>query len=273
MLKLIKYEFRKSMGAFWALLGVAAAVEAYFLISLRAGKDDHVAVSMLLLFLCASALTLYSLIRGVTAYSGELGRRSSYLLFMTPNSCLKIVASKFLFTFVNGLFFAALIVGAMALDMRLFEQTYGEWTGYWSMMQTMLAVQGVPFQQMLTNLGFSVLYLFVEFLAEVGLAYVAVTLSYTLFRDKKWRWLPSIALFLLLSWGVSALCGLFPSPADNLTILFQAQLTGETIPESVARSAARDLIPAMAPTALISLGAILVSLFGCAALLKKKVSL
>ena len=55
MLKLIKYEFRKSMGAFWALLGVAAAVEAYFLISLRAGKDDHVAVSMLLLFLCAFA--------------------------------------------------------------------------------------------------------------------------------------------------------------------------------------------------------------------------
>lgn len=100
-----------------------------------------------------------------------------------------------------------------------------------------------------------------------------MTLSRTLFRDRKWRWLPSIALFLLLSWGVSALCGLFPSPADNLTILFQAQLTGDPVPESAARSAARDLIPAIAPTALISLGAILVSLFGCAALLKKKVSL
>ena len=67
MLKLIKYEFRKSMGAFWALLGTAAAVEAYFLISLHAGKDNHVAASLLLLFLCASALTLYSLIRGVAA--------------------------------------------------------------------------------------------------------------------------------------------------------------------------------------------------------------
>lgn len=100
-----------------------------------------------------------------------------------------------------------------------------------------------------------------------------MTLSCTLFRDRKWRWLPSIALFLLLNWGVSALCGLFPSPADNLTILFQAQLTGAAVPESAARSAAIDLFPAMAPTALVSLGAILVSLFGCAALLKKKVSL
>ena len=54
---------------------------------------------------------------------------------------------------------------------------------------------------------------------------------------------------------------------------FQAQLTGAAVPESAARSAARNLIPAMAPTALISLGAILVSLFDCAALLKKKVSL
>ena len=81
-----------------------------------------------------------------------------------------------------------------------------------------------------------------------------MTLSCTLFRDRKWRRLPSIALFLLLSWGVSALCGLFPSPADNLTILFQAQLTGDPVPESAARSAARDLIPAIAPTALISLG-------------------
>lgn len=102
---------------------------------------------------------------------------------------------------------------------------------------------------------------------------MAATLSCTLFRDRKWRRLPSIALFLLLSWGVSALCGLFPSPADNLTILFQAQLTGAAVPESAARSAARDLIPAIAPTALISLCAILVSLFDCAALLKKKVSL
>ena len=100
-----------------------------------------------------------------------------------------------------------------------------------------------------------------------------MTLSCTLFRDRKWRWLPSIALFLLLNWGVNALRGLFPSPVDNLIILFQAQLTGAAVPESAARSAARDLIPAMAPTALISLGAILVSLFGCAALLKKKVSL
>ena len=103
--------------------------------------------------------------------------------------------------------------------------------------------------------------------------YAAATLSCTLFRDRKRRRLPSIALFLLLSWGVSALCGLFPSPVDNLTILFQAQLTGDPVPESAACSAARDLIPAIAPTALISLGAILISLFGCAALLKKKVSL
>ena len=94
---------------------------------------------------------------------------------------------------------------------------------------------------------------------------MAATLSCTLFRDRKWRRRPSIALFLLPSWGVSALCGLFPSPADNLTILFQAQLTGAAVPESAARSAARDLIPAMAPTALISLCAILVSLFGRAA--------
>ena len=100
-----------------------------------------------------------------------------------------------------------------------------------------------------------------------------MTLSRTLFRGRKRRRPPSIALFLLLSWGVSALCGLFPSSADNLTILFQAQLTGAAVPESAARSTARDLIPAIAPTALLSLGAILVSLFGCAALLKKKVSL
>ena len=100
-----------------------------------------------------------------------------------------------------------------------------------------------------------------------------MTLSCTLFRDREWRRPPSIALFLLLSWGVSALCGLFPSSVDNLTILFQAQLTSEAVPESAARSASRDLIPAITPTALISLGAILASLFGCAALLKKKISL
>lgn len=271
MLKLVKYEFRRAAAAFFSLLGVAAALEAYFLISLNRGEEDHVLISLMLLFLCASALTLFTLIRGVTSYSSELGQKSSYLIFMTPHSHLKIVASKFLYTFLNGLFFAALISGVFALDFRLTMDYYGEWESFLEGLRVILTEMGVPVSRFLGAAAFGVGYAFLQILSEIALAYVAITISYTLFRDRKWRWLPSLILFGLLSWLVSWVCGQFPTPMEEL-VLIDETLTSMNYGVE-AQVSTDDSIRHLLPTALVSLGVILASMFGCAAMLKRKVSL
>ena len=101
MLKLVKYELRKNRTALLVLLAIAAALEAYFLISIarEASEDVYTAIALLtLLFACVSFAVF---ILGVSSYSGELKRKSSYLIFMTPNSALAVVISKLLFTLVD----------------------------------------------------------------------------------------------------------------------------------------------------------------------------
>ena len=134
MLKLVKYELRKNRTALLVLLAIAAALEAYFLISIarEASEDVYTAIALLtLLFACVSFAVF---ILGVSSYSGELKRKSSYLIFMTPNSALAVIISKLLFTLVLAVLFSALALALLAVDMPIFLDVYGEWEGYYMQM-------------------------------------------------------------------------------------------------------------------------------------------
>lgn len=275
MLKLVKYEFRKALSGVLALLGLTAALEIYFLISLNLEEEAHLVISMVLLMLCAYAVALFVFIRGVTSYSSELKNRSSYLIFLTPNSSLKIVASKFLYTFVNGLCFALLFAALAGADLVLAMQHFGEYERFLNGLTTMLNMYGVYVDQILYGVLFVLVYVFLSILSTIAVAYFSITISHTLFRDKKWRWLPSLLLFAGLTWGINYLCSRFPSAMDQL-VMFNVQMDGASAQAGVqiAADTLHDvIIPSLLPTAGVSLAVILASLFSCAALLEKKVSL
>lgn len=276
MLKLVKYEFRKSLSGGLALLGLTAALEIYYLISLNLKQENHMVISVILLALCAYAVALFVFIRGVTSYSGELKNRSSYLIFLTPNSSLKIVASKFLYTFANGLGFALLYAVLAGADVMLAMKYFGEYERFLNGLKFMLNTYGVYVDQILYGGLFMVVYAFLSILSTIAIAYFSITIGHTLFRDKKWRWLPSLLLFVGLTWGVNALCSRFPSAFDQL-VMIDIQMDGTASAQAGIQAAADTLhdviIPSLLPTAGVSLAVILASMFGCAALLEKKVSL
>lgn len=272
MIRLLKYEFRKALNGLLVLLGITAALEVWFLGGLAMNEESHCIVAAVLLFFCAYAVAIYVLVRGVTSFSGELNSRSSYLIFMTPNSCLKIVGSKFLYTFVNALLFFVLY-GVLALaDIALMLDYYGELGYFWDMAAGFFRTNGIYVDQ----IGFGVLallvYVFLSILSTMAIAYLAITLSHTLFHGKKWRWLPSLALFGALTWAVNKVYSLLPSAMDHLVMVEESYMVAEQEVEIVA-TAVTDLIPWLLPSAGVSLAVILISLFGCAALLEKKVSL
>lgn len=270
MLKLIKYEFIKARTAFFALLGVAGALEIYFLASLRQQNETHVVLSLVALVFCAWGLALFALVRGVTTYSSELSHRSGWLVFMTPNTTLKIVASKFIYTFLNGLFFAALIAGVFAVDYRMTMDYYGEWESFLEGLRSMLNMQGVAVDRLAGAAVFALAYGALSILAEIALAYLAITVSSTLCRERRWRWLPSLALFVALSWLVSKIGSLFPSPLDDLRVLDQMMADGSVYAAAYIQT---NIVPALMPSLLLSLATLLICMFACARLLKKWVNL
>ena len=100
------------------------------------------------------------------------------------------------------------------------------------------------------------------------MAYFAITLSHTLFRDKKWRTWVALLIFVGVYWGLSYLQGLLPNPVENLVFNTMYDPNAEITVTTFA-----DMIPQMLPYALYDLAIVLLSLFGCGWMLDKKVSL
>lgn len=276
MLKLLKYEFRKGLTGLLIILAATAALQGYFLYGLYINPEDfwHVAVATMLLCITTFAVSIFVLVRGVTSYSGELKQRSAYLIFMTPHSTLKIVASKFLFTFVLGVA-AAVFYGALGmLDLTLLLDETGELEEVINIISEGMSSMGLHLEQYVFALLLGLLMVLLYALSFCAAAYLAVTISHTLFRDKGWRWLVALALFWALMQGVSWIYGLFPSPFEMLVYQTAPGLEQLAVNSDISLTPdLADVLPVLLPHALTSVGVILVSLFGCAWMLEKKVSL
>lgn len=270
MLKLLKYEFRKALTSFLTLLGITVAVEAYFLISLQAEREGHLMAAMMLLFFMSIAAGVYVFVRGIVSYSGELHNRTSYLLFLTPRSTLEILGSKYLYTFVNGLLLSA-VFGALAiLDFGLFSAHYNEYSSMYDLVKDFLSNYGIYVDSILSTMLFAVLYGFLQLLSMVGLAYFAITLSHTLLRDKKFRWVVAVILYIVLARLVTYVCSLFPSLFADTVLVDPLKLHGEPVSDVIDISA---IIGYLWPSLFVNVGVVAATLFSSAYMLKHKVSL
>lgn len=280
MLNLLKYEFRKALTAMLILLGGTLAAEAYFLYGMRVmeEKPEHLAISMLVLLLLALVVYIFVLVRGVASYSGELKSRSSYLIFMTPNSTRKIMASKFLFTLILCIIFGGLYALIGFVDFRMLLEAAGEYEEFIEALNDMLMAMGVHTDQLIVGIVFTVILMGLSMLSFFAVAYLAITLSHTLFRDKKWRWVMALIFYFVISYALNTISTLFPMMYTSLQIytgpavMYTAE--GEmVIPEPDYAELFRTMFTFLLPQAVISLLTIVGSLFGCAWMLEKKVSL
>lgn len=280
MLNLLKYEFRKALTAMLILLGGTLAAEAYFLYGMRVmeEKPEHLAISMLVLLLLSLVVYIFVLVRGVASYSGELKSRSSYLIFMTPNSTRKIMASKFLFTLILCIIFGGLYALIGFVDFRMLLEAAGEYEEFIEALNDMLMAMGVHTDQLIVGIVFTVILMGLSMLSFFAVAYLAITLSHTLFRDKKWRWVMALIFYFVINYALNTISTLFPMMYTSLQIytgpavMYTAE--GEmVIPEPDYAELFRTMFTFLLPQAVISLLTIVGSLFGCAWMLEKKVSL
>lgn len=198
MLKLIKYEFRRSRTSLMAMLGAAFALYLAAPLGAMMERDGLMSISMFgLMFYCFVAY-VYVLIRGVSAYSGELSTRSGYLMLMTPRSTLSIVLSKLLFTLCFAIVMLAVCIFACMGSAMIFMDEVFDVRG----LVPMLKYVALNMEIDLSALGFFCLYAVVSALISVisvvSMGYLSATLSAAIAARGKGAKFLSAVLFLLL---------------------------------------------------------------------------
>ena len=219
MKNLIKYEFRKTRTMKLIILGIAAFAELLFLVSLYTNRERWNSFSIVLLTMLAFGGVMLIGIQSVLTMHRDMNTREGYMLYMTPNSCYKILGSKVLENglsiFAAGAFFFAL----GSLDVVLLLGHVGELDRLVSLVNSLL-------QQMRMEipLGWQLFaWLTVSFLSgwllTVVTAYLADVVACCLLYRKKFNGLVSLLLFIAINWAFSALVWACIRNLDLLTTL------------------------------------------------------
>ena len=122
MLKLLKYEFRKTIFLKLVLFAFILIMEGIFLYGCLRNDGDTKTLGVILFvmslmfgFLFIGVLSLFTLHK-------DMNTRQGYMLFMTPNSTYKILGAKVIECSLTFLVLGAVGLGLWALDYSLIEK-------------------------------------------------------------------------------------------------------------------------------------------------------
>ncbi len=197
--KLLHYEFRKCRSSKIMLLGITTVLELLFLIGILSKDENVLAISVVLLTITAIVGVIGLGIESVITLHRDMNTRQGYMLFMTPNSSLKILGAKVL---ENGLsmLLAAVFFGALGfLDVSLLFSYFGELDRLWQILSEMME-QFIPTLEL--NWGTAavlILDMLCSWLAMVNMGYLADVLASSVLRGKKAGGFVAFLLFLALS--------------------------------------------------------------------------
>ena len=205
MKNLIKYEFRKTWMAKLIILGIAAFAELAFLITLYLNKEGMNAATIVALTFLAMGGVMYIGIQSVVTMHQDMNTKQGYMLYMTPNSCYRILGGKVIENgismFLAGAFFFALGV----LDVTLLFGHHGELNRLWSMVQDLLRSLQLETKVDLSFFLAAAVAMLCAWLSTVVTAYLADVISTCVLYGKRFNGWLSFLLFILLTWGFSAL--------------------------------------------------------------------
>ena len=218
MLQLLKYELRKTLMSKLILFGITVVAQAVFLAGLWGKKDETLAIGAVLLFFIAiTGIALMGVLSIATLHK-DMNTRQSYMLFMTPNSCYKILGAKViecgLSLAIAGAFFFAL--GYLDFSLLLGK---GSNKQIWDMLNEMIQAVNREIIVDAPHLSALVFSSLAAWLCTVTTAYLSDVVASSLLNGKKVNWLVTFALFITLNYGVSQLLKLVPATLGVIPVL------------------------------------------------------
>lgn len=242
MLKLTKYELRKNLLSIGIVAGIICVLQALFMFFCLTENINYTSLFGGLLIIAASVSYFIVFIFGVVTYYRELSSKSSYLIFMTPNSSLSIITSKLLYTLIIGIGISAIFIG------------FGDLADALKNFSEMLKIMGIDVVNIIINIVAGIISFLIAFFFLISLAYFAITLSSTALQNKKIKGFISVVLFCVLAYATIKISSLLPELYKN--------------PDSLSQALMSSL-----PATIFQLLMVVACTFGSAVLLDKKVSL
>lgn len=200
MSMLLKYELKKTWALKLIILGITAAAEAAFLITLYLGSQDRgLTVTCLLLFLIAMGGTMLIGVQSVLTLHRDMNTKQGYMLYMTPRSSFQILGAKLLenglsLALAGGFFF---LLGF--LDVTLLFSRMGSLEELWDLFRDFVRMIDEEIQLNAQSILCLVTELLASWLATVSIAYLADIISSALLNGKKMNGLLSFLFFILLT--------------------------------------------------------------------------
>lgn len=217
MFKLSKYEIRKNILGLLIMFGAIVGLEIYFVISALVESRDHTAIACVLLVIATVIAYFGVLIYGVASYSKELNQKTGYMTFMTPISSFTIIGSKLFSTLVAGIFFVVLLGVFAVIDMAMFEKVFPETKLFTGFIEELADMMGASAGELWVNVGVNIIDALIESFAIVAIAYLSITLTATVFQNKKWKGIVSVVIFVLAMIAVVKVAELIPEIYETTT--------------------------------------------------------
>ena len=248
MLKLTKYELRKNLLSIGIVAGIICVLQALFMFFCLTENINYTSLFGGLLIIAASVSYF------IVFIFGELSSKSSYLIFMTPNSSLRIITSKLLYTLIIGIGISAIFIGFGVLDIFMMAGVFGDLADALKNFSEMLKIMGIDVVNIIINIVAGIISFLIAFFFLISLAYFAITLSSTALQNKKIKGFISVVLFCVLAYATIKISSLLPELYKN--------------PDSLSQALMSSL-----PATIFQLLMVVACTFGSAVLLDKKVSL
>ncbi|MGN0514928.1 MAG: hypothetical protein ACI4GD_11670 [Lachnospiraceae bacterium] len=255
MLNLLKYELKKNKAVLITLAFIVFGLEGYYLVSFAMDKLDHMGIASSFLSLISVISFAIVFILGITNYQKELCSKTSYMVFMTPNSSLKIIGSKLCYVLLLGIATAIVLGGLAVLDLGLLGTLVDEQYHIFDLIKMLAEHLGIDLTLIMGYFTIRLIYFILSVLSVVTVAYLAITLSATLLYNSRFRGIISVVFFILLMVAVTYI---------NNHIIADDLVVAMDFSEIFINS-----IPGIIYNAVVMIGC----MFGCSFLIDRHISL
>ena len=212
MLRLLKYELRKTLFPKLVFLALLVFMEGIFLYGYWSGKKDTQTLGLglfvMVLFFGFLVIGILSL---VTLHK-DMNTRQGYMLFMTPNSTYRILGAKVAECGLSLLAAGAVGLAIGALDYSLLEKEIEFITAILKNFSPNL-VPSLP------NIATLLVYILCNLLCSVTTAYLADVISSSLLNGKKGNLVITFLLFIVLNYVIQKIMQLVPSSVGAVAVL------------------------------------------------------
>lgn len=199
MFNLMKYEFKKNIPALVTLLVISSVLEGYYIVGFITNKVDHMGIVASFLAMVSFVSFFVIFILGIINYENDINTRSGYLVFMTPNSSLKIITSKLLYVVLLALLTFVIIGGVAFLDLFLLAIKFNEIYSFMDLIKLLFEFVDIDIAQVTKSIIFGLIVLISAIISIVSMAYLAITLSATFLQNNRYKKIISFVFFIIIS--------------------------------------------------------------------------